>query len=194
MQSYAKVISGTEGSEDANAAVRLAGRLSAKMGVPLDLVVAYDDDSGRDSEWAKATLEKAAQLATEGGATTIEPRIASGKADEVLINAGEATPDALIVVGDDQKELFDTDNLPSILVYHGATMRNVPLGAHPGPDWARAASHANPILYMVSAFRFGFLGTTDVDLRLAYGIMIGAAVFMYTLAVILLNRGSGIRD
>jgi ABC-2 type transport system permease protein len=62
------------------------------------------------------------------------------------------------------------------------------------PPWAHAASHANPILYMVSAFRFGFLGTTDVDLRLAYGIMIGAAAFMFTLAVYLLNRGTGIRD
>ncbi len=36
---------------------------------------------------------------------------------------------------------------------------------------------------MVSAFRYGFLGTTDVDLRLAYGIMIGAAVSMFALAV-----------
>jgi ABC-2 type transport system permease protein len=62
------------------------------------------------------------------------------------------------------------------------------------PAWARAASHANPILYMVSAFRFGFLGTTDVDLRLAYAIMLGAAAFMFGLAVFLLNRGSGIRD
>ena len=33
------------------------------------------------------------------------------------------------------------------------------------PDWAHILSHANPILYMVSAFRYGFLGTSDVDLR-----------------------------
>ena len=44
------------------------------------------------------------------------------------------------------------------------------------PGWAQALSHANPILYMVSAFRYGFLGESDVDLKLAYGIMIGAAV------------------
>ncbi|HWJ35841.1 MAG TPA: ABC transporter permease [Steroidobacteraceae bacterium] len=62
------------------------------------------------------------------------------------------------------------------------------------PDWAVAASHLNPILYMVSAFRYGFLGTTDVDLRLAYGIMIAAVAVMFTLAVTLLNRGTGIRD
>jgi ABC-2 type transport system permease protein len=62
------------------------------------------------------------------------------------------------------------------------------------PNWAHVAALANPILYMVSAFRFGFLGTTDVDLRLAYGIMIGAVVVMFALAVTLLNRGTGIRD
>jgi ABC-2 type transport system permease protein len=62
------------------------------------------------------------------------------------------------------------------------------------PPWALAASHANPILYMVSAFRYGFLGTSDVDLPLAYGIMVGAVVVMFGLAVILLNRGTGIRE
>jgi ABC-2 type transport system permease protein len=62
------------------------------------------------------------------------------------------------------------------------------------PDWAHSASNVNPILYMVSAFRYGFLGTSDVDLRLAYGIMVSAAVLMFSLAVALLNRGAGIRD
>lgn len=62
------------------------------------------------------------------------------------------------------------------------------------PPWAQIVSHVNPILYMVSAFRYGFLGSTDVDLGLAYVIMIGSAAFMFTLAVVLLNRGSGIRE
>jgi ABC-2 type transport system permease protein len=62
------------------------------------------------------------------------------------------------------------------------------------PGWARVVSHANPILYMVSAFRYGFLGESDVDLRLAYGIMVGAAVLMFALATTLLNRGTGIRE
>jgi ABC-2 type transport system permease protein len=62
------------------------------------------------------------------------------------------------------------------------------------PGWAHVVSHGNPILYMVSAFRYGFLGTTDVDLRLAYGIMVAAAAGMFALAVTLLNRGAGIRE
>jgi ABC-2 type transport system permease protein len=62
------------------------------------------------------------------------------------------------------------------------------------PNWAHTASNINPILYMVSAFRFGFLGSSDVDLRLAYGIMLSAAILMFSLALALLNRGTGIRD
>ena len=62
------------------------------------------------------------------------------------------------------------------------------------PTWARMISKANPIVYMVSTFRFGFLGSSDVDLYVAYAIMVSAAVAMFSLAVALLNRGTGIRE
>jgi ABC-2 type transport system permease protein len=62
------------------------------------------------------------------------------------------------------------------------------------PGWAEALSHANPILYMVNAFRYGFLGVSDVNVVLAYSIMIGFAAILFTLAVVLLNRGVGIRE
>jgi ABC-2 type transport system permease protein len=62
------------------------------------------------------------------------------------------------------------------------------------PDWAQSISHANPILYMVNAFRYGFLGVSDVDVRLAYTIMIGAAVTLYVACVWLLHRGVGTRE
>jgi ABC-2 type transport system permease protein len=62
------------------------------------------------------------------------------------------------------------------------------------PDWARAISHANPILYMVNGFRYGFLGVSDVDVRLSFVIMIGFAVALYGLAVGLMHKGIGIRE
>jgi ABC-2 type transport system permease protein len=62
------------------------------------------------------------------------------------------------------------------------------------PAWAQGISHANPILYMVNAFRFGFLGVSDVDVRLAYTIMIGAAVVLFVSCVYLLHRGVGTRE
>ena len=62
------------------------------------------------------------------------------------------------------------------------------------PDWAQVLSHLNPILYMVSAFRYGFLDASDVDLRLSFGIMASAATLMFVIAVLLMNRGTGIRE
>jgi ABC-2 type transport system permease protein len=62
------------------------------------------------------------------------------------------------------------------------------------PEWAQHISHGNPILYMVNAFRFGFLGVSDVNVGLAYTIMIGAAVVLYVSCVLLLNRGVGTRE
>lgn len=62
------------------------------------------------------------------------------------------------------------------------------------PPWAQSISHANPILYMVNAFRFGFLGVSDVNVGLAYSIMGGAAVVLYISCVMLLERGIGTRE
>lgn len=62
------------------------------------------------------------------------------------------------------------------------------------PQWAQHVSHANPILYMVNAFRYGFLGVSDVEVGLAYTIMIASAVVLYATCVWLLQRGVGTRE
>lgn len=62
------------------------------------------------------------------------------------------------------------------------------------PQLAQTMSHANPILYMVGAFRFGVLGVADIDVRLAFAIMLSAAVALFITALWLLNRGTGLRE
>jgi ABC-2 type transport system permease protein len=62
------------------------------------------------------------------------------------------------------------------------------------PQWAQHVSYVNPILYMVNAFRFGFLGTSDVNIEVAFLLMLAAAMALFTTAVVLMDRGSGIRD
>jgi ABC-2 type transport system permease protein len=62
------------------------------------------------------------------------------------------------------------------------------------PAWARTVSYGNPILYMVNAFRYGFLGVSDVDVRLAFAMMVLAALALFAFAVALMHRGNGIRD
>lgn len=62
------------------------------------------------------------------------------------------------------------------------------------PGWAEAATHANPIFYMVNAFRYGLLGTSDVPLWVAYALMIGFVVVLTAVALWLLRRGVGMRS
>ena len=52
----------------------------------------------------------------------------------------------------------------------------------------------NPILYMVNAFRYGMLGRSDIPIATAYAIILTAVIFMFTLAMVLLKRGTGIRS
>jgi ABC-2 type transport system permease protein len=76
------------------------------------------------------------------------------------------------------------------LTYFGGIFYSI----HILPPWAQTVSYANPIMYMVNAFRFGFFGVSDVYVPLAFGITIGLAVVLFTTAVIMMNRGKGIRE
>lgn len=51
----------------------------------------------------------------------------------------------------------------------------------------------NPILHIVNAFRYGFLGISDVNLAGAYGICILIIVLLYGIALYLMRKGHGIR-
>ncbi len=62
------------------------------------------------------------------------------------------------------------------------------------PDWAEAATHLNPIFYMVNAFRYGLLGVSDVPLWLAYTLMLGFVFALGGLGLWLLKRGVGLRS
>ncbi|MCX7557515.1 ABC transporter permease [Xanthomonadaceae bacterium JHOS43] len=61
------------------------------------------------------------------------------------------------------------------------------------PGWAQTVTHANPIFYMVNAFRYGLLGVSDVPLWVAYALMLGFAAALGALALWLLHRGVGLR-
>ena len=62
------------------------------------------------------------------------------------------------------------------------------------PDFWRAVSLGNPILYMVNAFRYGILGTSDIGIGVAYGIIFLFIAGLYAVALHLLNIGYGIRE
>ena len=51
----------------------------------------------------------------------------------------------------------------------------------------------NPILYMVDAFRFGMLGSSEIPIGAAYAMMIGFTVVLFAAVLFMLQRGSGVR-
>jgi ABC-2 type transport system permease protein len=62
------------------------------------------------------------------------------------------------------------------------------------PDFWQNISLANPVLYMVNAFRFGLLGVSDIPLWMAFLIIIGFIVALFAFAMYLLNKGVGIKS
>ncbi len=62
------------------------------------------------------------------------------------------------------------------------------------PEFWQKASLINPILYMVNAFRYGFLGISDINLLASYAIILGFVAGLFGFSLHLLNKGKGIRS
>jgi len=62
------------------------------------------------------------------------------------------------------------------------------------PEFWQKVSLANPILYMVNAFRYGILGTSDINIVHAYAIVALFVFLLFSVCLILMNRGVGIRE
>ena len=62
------------------------------------------------------------------------------------------------------------------------------------PDFWQGVSQANPIVYMVNAFRYGFLGFTDVSLVTAFAVIGVFIVTLFTIAMVLISKGIGLRS
>ncbi|MBU6199313.1 MAG: ABC transporter permease [Xanthomonadaceae bacterium] len=76
------------------------------------------------------------------------------------------------------------------LTYLGGVFYNV--AQLPSP-W-KEISHLNPILYMVSAFRYGLLGISDINLAWAYAVMLAFVLALGAFCLSLLQRGVGLRS
>jgi len=61
------------------------------------------------------------------------------------------------------------------------------------PAFWQNLSLANPVLYMVNAFRFGLLGVSDIPLGVAFAIILGCIVVLTLYSLRLLRRGVGIK-
>jgi len=87
-----------------------------------------------DKDGAPATFDELLSMAPADIADKITPDAMATRHAAAMENLqrirdaiAAAALDALIIIGDDQNELHNSKNMPCILIYHGATIRNVPM-------------------------------------------------------------------
>ncbi len=62
------------------------------------------------------------------------------------------------------------------------------------PEFWQQVSLGNPILYMVNSFRYGFRGSSDIELGSALAVILLFNAGLFAASLFLLNRGTGIRQ
>jgi ABC-2 type transport system permease protein len=62
------------------------------------------------------------------------------------------------------------------------------------PEFWQKMSLFNPVFYMINAFRYGLIGTSDISMPLAFGIIIGFIILLAAFSLSLLRRGVGIKS
>jgi ABC-2 type transport system permease protein len=62
------------------------------------------------------------------------------------------------------------------------------------PKFWQTVSLGNPILYMINAFRYGFLGVSDVSLYTCFGVLIGFTLLFLGVVIYLFKKGMGLRN
>lgn len=75
------------------------------------------------------------------------------------------------------------------LIYLGGVFYSIELLPTAG-QWISAL---NPVLYMVNTFRYGILGTSDVNIYWALSILVLFSAVLFAVALYLLRRGTGLR-
>ncbi|MGO2161883.1 MAG: ABC transporter permease [Vibrio toranzoniae] len=62
------------------------------------------------------------------------------------------------------------------------------------PEFWQGVSKLNPIVYMVNAFRYGFLGVSDVGIVTSFSVLGGFIIGLYAIAHYLVKKGIGLRS
>ena len=61
------------------------------------------------------------------------------------------------------------------------------------PEFWQTLSKANPVVYMIGGFRYGFLGIADISVWLGLAMLVLFAGGLFLLTLSLLERGTGVR-
>jgi len=61
------------------------------------------------------------------------------------------------------------------------------------PEFWRMVSRANPIVYMIGGFRYGFLGIADINVWTGLAMLLLFSVALFAFILYLLKKGIGVR-
>jgi len=62
------------------------------------------------------------------------------------------------------------------------------------PEFWQSMTMINPVFYMINAFRYGLLGSSDIPLSMAFAIIIGFILVLGAFSLWLLKKGVGIKN
>ena len=92
------------------------------------------------------------------------------------------------------KSFDDISIVPTFILTPLTYLGGVFYSIHMLPDLWQKISLANPVLYMVNAFRYGLLGVTDIPMSLALTIILLFIFGLTGFSLYLLRRGVGIKS
>ncbi|HET7394955.1 MAG TPA: ABC transporter permease, partial [Gammaproteobacteria bacterium] len=92
------------------------------------------------------------------------------------------------------KKFDDVTIVPTFILTPLTYLGGVFYSIHLLPPLFQNLSKANPILYMVNAFRYGILGVSDIGIGTAYAIILLFIVGLFAFSLRLLNKGTGLRS
>jgi ABC-2 type transport system permease protein len=91
------------------------------------------------------------------------------------------------------KKFDDISIIPTFVItpltYLGGVFYSVSLL----PEFWQNVSKANPVVYMIGGFRYGFLGISDINVWMGLGMLVLFSVLLFSATLYLLKKGIGIR-
>ncbi len=91
------------------------------------------------------------------------------------------------------KRFDDVSIFPTFVLTPLTYLGGVFYSIHDLPDFWQKVSYANPILYMINGFRYGFFGISDVNVFFSLVILFLFALILSVVNIYLMNKGVGLR-
>jgi ABC-2 type transport system permease protein len=89
---------------------------------------------------------------------------------------------------------FDSVNIvPTFILGPLTYLGGIFYSIHMLPPFWQHLSFANPILYIINAFRYSLLGVSDISIALAMSLIIGLNIILFGVALYLLEKGIGLK-